>query len=88
MDGWVLCHFPLIKEKKRRRKKHAKSDRSDQLAVQKNPDEKWQKDYFVEVILDDMKRENTELRQSLRARDEQLNTAADKIKEMVEENAR
>ena len=45
-------------------------------------------DFFVEVIIDELKRENSELKTSLRTREDQLRTAAEKVKEMVEENAR
>jgi hypothetical protein len=45
-------------------------------------------DIFIEVIIDELSNENRELKFALLAHDEQLKRAADKVKEMVEENAR
>ena len=45
-------------------------------------------DFFVEVIIDELKRENSQLKQKLHSRETQLTKAAENVKETLEENAR
>jgi hypothetical protein len=68
-------------DKRATTKKKTRSKRKESNAKTEN-------DYFVEVIIDELKRENAELRFGLVAREEQLKKAAEKIKELVEDNAR
>lgn len=45
-------------------------------------------DIFIDVIIDELKRENTELKLQLKSRDDQLKVAAERVKELFDENAR
>ena len=47
-----------------------------------------QSDYFVEVIINELKTENRELKWALSSRDAQLTKAAEKVREMVAENGK
>lgn len=70
------CDSHKMKLTPKAKKKHKKDDHN-----------KVENDYFIEVIIDELKKENRELKFSLLSRDEQLNKAAEKIHEMIEENA-
>ena len=43
-------------------------------------------DIFMDLMIDELKRENREAQFALAARDERLNDAASKVREMIEQN--
>ena len=49
---------------------------------------KTESDFFIEVIIDELKKENRDLKFDLMARERQLEKAAEKVKEVLDENAR
>ncbi len=67
-----ICHFTLISQCSGKDKK--KKDVSKSSASTSKSD-----DFFAEVIIDELKAENLELRSAVDARDRQLQGAADKV---------
>ena len=49
---------------------------------------KTESDFFIEVIIDELKKENRDLKFDLMAREKQLEKAAEKVKEVLDENAK
>ena len=86
------------KEKSGKRVTAAAADENDSTDVSQslrdeaadNGDEgrKTESDFFIEVIIDELKKENRDLKFDLMAREKQLEKAAEKVKEVLDENAK
>jgi hypothetical protein len=84
-------------KKRERRKKEEKEVENDSTDISqslrdegndKGVRKKTESDFFIEVIIDELKKENRDFKFDLIARDRQLEKAAEKVREMVEENAK
>ena len=60
----------------------------DEAADNGDEGRKTESDFFIEVIIDELKKENRDLKFDLMAREKQLEKAAEKVKEVLDENAR
>ena len=60
----------------------------DEAADNGDEGRKTESDFFIEVIIDELKKENRDLKFDLVAREKQLEKAAEKVKEVLDENAK
>lgn len=60
----------------------------DEAADNGDDGRKTESDFFIEVIIDELKKENRDLKFDLMAREKQLGKAAEKVKEVLDENAK